>query len=176
MESCWDSWACCRQLSKVRYAYHYKDLPDVRLSDTGGVVRRKSKTRSPLSLARSGISTCILSLLLLAALPYVIFNQQLVYACLFLIAATIAWSSATVVNSLNAMASLEYDAAGMGQSMGEFRSRGQAGRALGPIALTASYWLVGPTFTYISAALLVSVTCASALRKLPEQNKAKKVA
>lgn len=96
---------------------------------------------------------------------------------LSLAALGIAWSSGTVVNSLNALASLECDEDEQspstevksnaqsqtttqlpkGKTLGKFRSAGQLGRALGPLSITAAYWLYGPskTYTVLGASMLV---------------------
>ncbi|KAF6754503.1 major facilitator superfamily domain-containing protein [Ephemerocybe angulata] len=90
-------------------------------------------------------------------------------------AVCMAFTSATVVNSLTAFASLQCDDTGgydevtgkpaaenpdlaKGQALGKFRSSGQLGRALGPIAACASYWTFGPSLTYsISAVAMLAL-------------------
>lgn len=99
---------------------------------------------------------CTLSLLLLASLPFLPYSPSSyspAFLTLYLAAAGLAFVSATVVNSLNALASLETgDGVERGQALGVFRSRGQLGRALGPLAATTVYWLHGPQWAYGIAA------------------------
>jgi len=40
-----------------------------------------------------------------------------------------------------------------GKALGRFRSRGQLGRALGPLLACASYWSFGPSPTYFAGAI-----------------------
>lgn len=82
-----------------------------------------------------------------------------------------------MVNSLNALASIECDASSdKGRLLGGFRSAGQLGRACGPLALTSMYWLLGPSVTYGFAAtvmLAVSVSAQTLLRNIPKTLKQK---
>ncbi|KAG6856337.1 hypothetical protein H0H87_005455 [Tephrocybe sp. NHM501043] len=84
-------------------------------------------------------------------------------------AVCLAFTSATVVNSLTAFASLQCDEGGFddvtgkpreehpqltkGKALGQFRSSGQLGRAIGPLLACASYWTFGPSITYAASAL-----------------------
>ena len=95
-------------------------------------------------MARRGVQSCTLGLFLLALLP-----RSLAPALLYGGAACLAFTSATVVNALTAAASLQCDegvqaesgkpnepphpALAKGRALGEFRSAGQLGRAIGPI-------------------------------------------
>jgi len=90
-------------------------------------------------------------------------------------AVCMAFTSATVVNSLTAFASLQCDEGVVdevtgkmvgevdpkllkGKALGEFRSSGQLGRAIGPLLACASYWTFGPAMTYgASAALMMTL-------------------
>lgn len=126
----------------------------------GGYVRRRKSTPSgPLGLAISGIYTCTISLLLLTLLPHLnplgiaSFSSAATFT-LYTAAAGLAFVSATVVNSLNALASLETDGGGIdkGSALGKFRSSGQLGRALGPLVATAVYWIWGPSYCYAMGA------------------------
>jgi len=90
-------------------------------------------------------------------------------------AVCMAFTSATVVNSLTAFASLQCDEGGFdevtgkaleehpelakGKALGQFRSSGQLGRAIGPLLACASYWTFGPSTTYaISAAAMFALS------------------
>ncbi|KAF9008969.1 major facilitator superfamily domain-containing protein [Cyathus striatus] len=84
-------------------------------------------------------------------------------------AVCMAFTSATVVNALTAFASLQCDEGvidkvtgkiteehpelAKGKALGQFRSSGQLGRAIGPILACASYWTFGPSITYAVSAL-----------------------
>ncbi|KAF9978683.1 hypothetical protein BGZ73_001038 [Actinomortierella ambigua] len=57
---------------------------------------------------------------------------------------------------------------GKGLALGRFRSWGQLGRAMGPIAACSLYWRVGPMLCYGIASILVAVVAIMASRILPE--------
>jgi len=96
-----------------------------------------------------------------------------------------AFTSATVVNSLTAYASLQCDEAdydkvtgkplehpqlAKGKALGKFRSSGQLGRAIGPILACASYWTFGPSYTYAALALSMFVLSAR-MRRVEKSRK-----
>lgn len=126
----------------------------------GGYVRRASKKKGPAPFARSGIMACALGIICLGSLPTVAArngpSSSIVSWLLYFSAACLAYTSATVVTCLTALASLQCDEAGeatikgqkqlaKGAALGRFRSAGQLGRAFGPIVATAVYWTVGPS-------------------------------
>ncbi|TFK29399.1 MFS general substrate transporter [Coprinopsis marcescibilis] len=136
----------------------------------GGYVRRKAAKVGEGKMARQGVASCVLGFILLATLPnYVQSNLGLSLRLLQLAAACLAFTSATVVNSLTAFASLQCDDGTVdpdsgkpleenpqlakGRALGRFRSSGQLGRALGPLIACASYWTFGPSITYSMSAL-----------------------
>ncbi|KAG0235388.1 hypothetical protein BGW42_005367 [Actinomortierella wolfii] len=109
----------------------------------------------------------------------------------------LAVTSATVVNCLTSLASLVCDMKssdihastsssdnvgststsrkpeskaplGKGLALGRFRSWGQLGRAMGPIAACSLYWRVGPMLCYGTASVLVALVAIVAGRILPE--------
>jgi len=131
----------------------------------GGYVRRATSKIGEGVMARRGVYSCVLGLIFLTILPiYVSTNLTLSRRLLQLAAVCMAFTSATVVNSLTAFASLQCDEGGFdittgkpakghpllakGKALGEFRSSGQLGRAVGPLIACASYWTFGPTYTY----------------------------
>ncbi|KAF8165249.1 MFS, DHA1 sub-family [Crassisporium funariophilum] len=131
----------------------------------GGYVRRSMSKVGEGNMARRGVSSCALALLLLALLPkYVQTQPSIAMKLLQAAAVCMAFTSATVVNSLTAFASLQCDEGqadevtgkvveehpelAKGKALGQFRSSGQLGRALGPLLACASYWLFGPSVTY----------------------------
>lgn len=101
-------------------------------------------------MARRGVMACTVGLALLAILPNLVANNRAVAIGVLRTAAVcLAFTSATVVNSLTAFASLQCDDASVdqdtgkpnkehpklakGQALGGFRSSGQLGRAVGPL-------------------------------------------
>ncbi|KAL8286129.1 hypothetical protein RQP46_004617 [Phenoliferia psychrophenolica] len=132
----------------------------------GGYVRRRGATPDgPQKLARAGVMTCAISLILLTILPHVGGMggwSSSASILLYTASAGLAFVSATVVNSLNALASLECSATTLegeagkeidkGWALGTFRSKGQLGRALGPLVATVMYWILGPSYAYGFAA------------------------
>ncbi|KAG0366672.1 major facilitator superfamily domain-containing protein [Gamsiella multidivaricata] len=104
----------------------------------------------------------------------------------------LAVTSATVVNCLTSLASLVCDMGsdspsaasrskdntsdavqpiGKGLALGRFRSWGQLGRAMGPIAACSLYWRVGPLVCYGAVSLAVAAVTILASRILPEVRK-----
>ncbi|KAL5487841.1 hypothetical protein ACEPAI_5949 [Sanghuangporus weigelae] len=133
----------------------------------GGYVRRSMSKTGEGVMARRGVSSCALGLVFLAIVPRFA-TSRISLAVLFLRAAAVclAFTSATVVNALTAYASLQCDEAvdsetgkphtthpelAKGKALGQFRSSGQLGRAIGPLLACASYWTVGPSLTYAVA-------------------------
>ncbi|KAJ2559702.1 hypothetical protein EV175_000208 [Coemansia sp. RSA 1933] len=73
----------------------------------------------------------------------------------------LALASATVVNCLNSLVSLVANNSStggdIGRRLGDFRSAGQIGRALGPMFACSVYWLSGASTCYLAGAAAVSV-------------------
>jgi len=142
----------------------------------GGYVRRSMSKLGEGNMARRGVSSCAVGLVLLALLPkYVQTHPSFTFKLLQTAAACMAFTSATVVNSLTAFASLQCDEGQLdevtgkvveehpqlakGTALGKFRSAGQLGRALGPLLSCASYWTFGPSITYgVSAIAMVTLS------------------
>ncbi|KAH8926266.1 MFS general substrate transporter [Atractiella rhizophila] len=143
----------------------------------GGYVRRvtKNNPEASFTLARNGITACFLSLLLLTLLPYFSiadedryqlhgqFINPVATLLLYSSAVGLAFTSATVVNSLTSLASVQTDEEDdtsvkgedklpRGLWLGRFRSAGQLGRALGPIVATSCYFIGGPIMCYLFTA------------------------
>lgn len=132
----------------------------------GGYIRRSKK--APLGFVRYGLLACLTSLALLALLPLLHPGphakegemNRVSMLVLYSAAVTLAYVSASVVNSLNTLASLECDersgssdqssstSIARGKALGDFRSSGQLGRAFGPLFATGLYWARGPTLCY----------------------------
>ncbi|KAF7977464.1 hypothetical protein HWV62_3651 [Athelia sp. TMB] len=139
----------------------------------GGYVRRaKHRVRAGAgvpAMARQGVMSCALGLVFLAVLPQLIGSHTTTAVRLLQGSAVcLAFTSATVVNSLTSYASLQCDEGvdqdegkavaehpqlAKGKALGQFRSAGQLGRALGPLLACASYWTVGPSATYAVGAV-----------------------
>ncbi|KAA1072174.1 hypothetical protein PGT21_029305 [Puccinia graminis f. sp. tritici] len=139
----------------------------------GGYTRRSKKP--PLWFVKSGLKACISSLVLLSVLPFLRPEvgervegtiDRLSALFLYSAAAALAFVSASVVNSLNTLASLECDEdddddqqstgarkIARGKALGDFRSAGQLGRAFGPLFATGLYWTKGPSLCYSLCAI-----------------------
>jgi MFS family permease len=115
----------------------------------GGYVRRVNSKVGEGVMARRGVISCAVGLVLLALLPqFVSSNGPFAVKLLQGAAVCMAFTSATVVNSLTSFASLQCDEGVdettgkpveehpqlvKGKALGEFRSSGQLGRAIGPL-------------------------------------------
>ncbi|KDR83637.1 hypothetical protein GALMADRAFT_235941 [Galerina marginata CBS 339.88] len=142
----------------------------------GGYVRRSMSKVGEGNMAKRGVSSCAVALVLLSLLPqYVRTQPSLAMKLLQGAAVCMAFTSATVVNSLTAFASLQCDEGNLdqvtgkpveehpqlakGTALGKFRSSGQLGRALGPLLACASYWTFGPSTTYgVSAVAMLGLS------------------
>ncbi|KAI9159557.1 hypothetical protein H9P43_008897 [Blastocladiella emersonii ATCC 22665] len=137
----------------------------------GGYTRRVGHRVGERRVAVQGILSCAAGFAVLALRPD---------SLLWVAATLLAFTSATVVTCLTTLASLELGAASGqgagkridGAAMGAFRSWGQLGRALGPMAACALYWGWGARGTYlVGAALLLAV--AARLAVVPVRASAK---
>jgi len=142
----------------------------------GGYVRRSMSKLGEGKMAQRGVSSCAIAFIFLALLPrYVQTQPSFAFNLLQIAAVCMAFTSATVVNSLTAFASLQCDEGhfdevtgkvveehpqlAKGTALGKFRSAGQLGRALGPLLACASYWTFGPSITYgISAIAMITLS------------------
>ncbi|OAX44542.1 MFS DHA1 sub-family [Rhizopogon vinicolor AM-OR11-026] len=143
----------------------------------GGYVRRSISKVGEGKMAQRGVSSCALGLVLLAILPHYVHTQPKIAVGLLRAAAVcLAFTSATVVSSLTSYASLqcnegfdkdtgkpvtEHPELAKGKALGEFRSSGQLGRAIGPLLACASYWTFGPSITYLVSAIAMLTLSAS---------------
>jgi len=113
----------------------------------GGYVRRSIAKVGEGNIARRGVASCAVGLILLSLLPkYAQSSPSTAIKLLQMAAVCMAFTSATVVNALTALASLqcnegettgkvigEHPELAKGKALGKFRSSGQLGRAIGPI-------------------------------------------
>ncbi|KAG1907079.1 major facilitator superfamily domain-containing protein [Suillus fuscotomentosus] len=143
----------------------------------GGYVRRVISKVGEGKMAQRGVSSCALGLVFLTILPHFVSTQPKIAVGLLRAAAVcLAFTSATVVSSLTAHASLQcdegfdkdtgkpaavYPELAKGKALGEFRSSGQLGRAIGPLLACASYWTFGPSVTYGVSAIAMLTLSAS---------------
>ncbi|KAH9943499.1 MFS general substrate transporter [Epithele typhae] len=136
----------------------------------GGYVRRAMSKVGEGKMARRGISSCAIGLVLLTILPHMVSDHPTIaFRLLQGASVCMAMTSATVVNALTAHASLQCDDVTIdpdtgkaveehpelakGKALGKFRSSGQLGRAIGPLLACASYWTFGPSPTYAVSAV-----------------------
>ncbi|KAL8897810.1 MAG: hypothetical protein Q9192_002399 [Flavoplaca navasiana] len=113
----------------------------------GGVTRRLN----PLLAIRIGVTACAASLFLLGRLT--------TEAGLWVAAGLLAITTSTVVTGLNTLSSFEAAEAERGGKLGNHRSWGQAGRALGPLLFCSLYWWAGREAAYgIGAAGMLGVS------------------
>lgn len=119
----------------------------------GGYSRRATVKVGEGAMARRGVFSCAVGLVLLAILPQLVAqNTAAALRVLQAAAVCLAFTSATVVNSLTSYASLQCDEGidnetgkpiaehpllAKGKALGHFRSSGQLGRAIGPLLGTS---------------------------------------
>ncbi|KAL8652491.1 MAG: hypothetical protein Q9210_002652 [Variospora velana] len=102
----------------------------------GGVTRRLP----PLRAVQAGVVSCVASFFLLGRLT--------TEAGLWAAASLLAVTTATVVTGLNTLSSFEAAASERGGKLGNHRSWGQVGRALGPLLFCTLYWWAGRDVAY----------------------------
>ncbi|PNS15435.1 Major facilitator superfamily domain-containing protein 10 [Sphaceloma murrayae] len=102
----------------------------------GGVTRRMH----PLRVVQLGVVSCTAAFLLLGKLQ----TEKMLYVA----AALLAVTSATVVTGLNSLSSFEAKDDERGGKLGNHRSWGQVGRALGPLGFCSLYWWAGRDVAY----------------------------
>ncbi|KAI0971918.1 major facilitator superfamily domain-containing protein [Xylaria arbuscula] len=133
----------------------------------GGVTRRLP----PLLTVRIGVGACLLA--------FAILTRTNTVRSLYIAATCLATTSATVVSSLNALASFEASASERGGKLGILRSWGQLGRGLGPVLFTSVYWWAGRELAYTMGSvglLLVSILVFAGLKAPPGSTKKSAVA
>lgn len=143
------------------------------------------------NLACFGVTACMVALALLALLPSIAASSSLSTVILYSAATMLSYTSATVVTSLTAAAAscCDEDAhasnAGKvttpadprlrrGRALGGFRSRGQLGRAIGPLLVSSVYWMMGPTVAYTGMLLCMSAIWMLATGPAREEKQRKK--
>ncbi|KAF2272267.1 MFS general substrate transporter [Westerdykella ornata] len=114
----------------------------------GSVVRRLH----PLRVVQLGVSSCAVAFWLLGSVQSV--------RGLYAAGALLAVTSATVVTGLNSLSSFEAGVGERGVKLGNHRSFGQAGRALGPLIFCTLYWWAGRETAYAMGAAGMVGVCA----------------
>ncbi|KAL8920584.1 MAG: hypothetical protein Q9172_004440 [Xanthocarpia lactea] len=113
----------------------------------GGVTRRLH----PLRAVQIGVVACAASLLMLGRLTTEV--------GLWTAAGLLAITTSTVVTGLNTLSSFEAAESERGGKLGNHRSWGQVGRALGPLVFCTLYWWAGRDVAYaIGAAGMLGVS------------------
>ena len=103
----------------------------------GGVTRRMH----PLRVVQMGVLSCAAAFFLLSRLN----SERGLYAAATLLAVT----NSTVVTGLNSLSSFEAGSGERGEKLGNHRSFGQFGRALGPLIFCSLYWWAGRDVAYL---------------------------
>lgn len=116
----------------------------------GGVTRRMH----PLRIVQLGVAS--------AAAAFFVLSQLSTERSLYLAATLLAVTSSTVVTGLNSLSSFEASVDERGEKLGNHRSFGQAGRALGPLIFCSLYWWAGRDVAYIIGGTGMVAVCGLA--------------
>jgi predicted MFS family arabinose efflux permease len=120
----------------------------------GAVVRRMN----PLKIVQMGVLSCAGAFIILARVE----NERGLYIAATLLAVT----SSTVVTGLNSLSSFEASSNERGEKLGNHRSFGQVGRAVGPLLFCTLYWWAGRDMAYFTGAAGMFGVCALVLGSL----------
>jgi predicted MFS family arabinose efflux permease len=120
----------------------------------GAVVRRMN----PLKNVQFGVLSCAGAFIILAQVE----SERGLYIAATLLAVT----SSTVVTGLNSLSSFEAASNERGGKLGNHRSFGQAGRAIGPLLFCTLYWWAGRDMAYFTGAAGMFGVCALVLGSL----------
>ncbi|KAK9767656.1 hypothetical protein K7432_002380 [Basidiobolus ranarum] len=124
----------------------------------GGYVRRMAYKVGEKRIVIQGVTGCALGL---ASIAFFAVGKKSIFG-LYVGAAFLAFTSATVVNCLTALVSLHCDQElnnqlARGLVLGKFRSYGQIGRAAGPIAASSFYWIFGSMKCYAFGSFAMAI-------------------
>lgn len=148
----------------------------------GRHVRPSMARLGEVRLATYGIFSCVLALGLLSILPQPAIRSSYwaSTAVLYSAATFLSYTSATVVSCLTAAAAgCTTEGAGgdprlqRGRALGGYRSKGQLGRAIGPILASSVYWVMGPKVCYAGLAGCLSLVWASTRGMVAEERRRK---
>lgn len=139
----------------------------------GGYVRRRVQKAGERMLVIQGMFACVLGL---ASLSFMVSSAH-PSRWLFFGVSCLALTTGTVVNCLTGMASLQcqddnnanvHPSLAKGRALGEFRSSGQLGRALGPVSACGLYWIAGPARCYGIASVIMALILAFTVITAPK--------
>ncbi|KAJ3239654.1 hypothetical protein HDU78_002742 [Chytriomyces hyalinus] len=134
----------------------------------GGYVRRVAhKTVTEKAIVIQGMVSCAMGLFVIGNLAKGGSGYGGVW--LYVGAGFLAFTSGTVVTTLTSLASLtatgakteEYDenprniSENQGRILGSFRSAGQLGRSMGPLAACSAYWILGSAASYSMGSIAI---------------------
>lgn len=151
----------------------------------GGYVRRRVQKLGEKALVLQGMVSCTLGLVCLGIMSSSSVSTTSAVRWLYAGVSCLALTTGTVVNCLTGLASLQcqddkakdtHPLLAKGRALGEFRSSGQLGRALGPVSACGLYWIAGPQQCYATAALgmgLITLLTAAAAPTTKITSKAK---
>jgi MFS family permease len=120
----------------------------------GAVVRRMN----PLKIVQFGVLSC--------AGAFIILSKVETERGLYIAATLLAVTSSTVVTGLNSLSSFEASSNERGEKLGNHRSFGQVGRAIGPLLFCTLYWWAGRDIAYLTGATGMFAVCALVLGSL----------
>ncbi|RUP49824.1 major facilitator superfamily domain-containing protein [Jimgerdemannia flammicorona] len=148
----------------------------------GGYVRRHAHRIGEKRLVVQGVVACATGLAIIALMVAIGGGISWLYAG----ATCLAVTSATVVNCLTSLASMQCDAEEeqegakqgggetetdprllRGRALGRFRGMGQLGRSLGPVVSCSFYWFAGPAWCYGVGALGMVVVAVGVIGWVP---------
>ncbi|KAI4211970.1 MAG: hypothetical protein LQ351_005310 [Letrouitia transgressa] len=138
-----------------------------------------SRRLPPLLTVRLGTAACALAFFLLSTLAPTSASEL----GLWLAAALLAVTTATVVTGLNALSSFEAAEGERGGKLGRHRSWGQLGRGLGPLGFCSLYWWAGRRVAYtvggvgmlgVAGLVFAGLTTPPRAREKKEKEKSKK--
>ncbi|SMQ53377.1 unnamed protein product [Zymoseptoria tritici ST99CH_1A5] len=132
----------------------------------GGVTRRMH----PLRVVQLGVAS--------AAVAFFVLSNTNTERMLYVAATLLAVTSSTVVTGLNSLSSFEASSDERGEKLGNHRSFGQVGRALGPLIFCTLYWWAGRDAAYIIGGSGMVAVCGLVFGglKAPKGLEGKKIA
>ncbi|OCF75012.1 hypothetical protein I204_03860 [Kwoniella mangroviensis CBS 8886] len=138
-------------------------------------VRPSLSRLGELRVASYGILSCVFALSLLSILPLssIVSSSRISTIVLYTSATCLSYTSATVVTGLTASAASLVDEQQRGKALGGFRSKGQLGRAVGPLLASSIYWVRGPTVAYATLAGCLVVVYGLARTQVDSKKKGK---
>ncbi|KAG9297135.1 hypothetical protein G9A89_019416 [Geosiphon pyriformis] len=147
----------------------------------GGYIHRYGHKIGEKKLVGQGVASCAIALAIFATLKPT--ANDIIW--LYIGATLLAITSATVVNCLTSLATMQCDenddqehtssnsnissfTLSKGQALGTFRSFGQLGRAVGPMAACSLYWISGSEKCYGAGSLAMFFIFAIIILKVPD--------